>query len=123
MGYRSDVAALFYVTDKKDFPVIKLWLDENFPMDTFKENIRWFDRGMVFHETEVKWYDDYEEVKAFEAARKKFIDMFCKDEDGHEGVQGAYEFMRTGEQYDDVETDEQGAYDGLLELKREIVTP
>ncbi len=79
MGYRSDVAALFYVAQKKDFPVIKLWLDENFPMDTFKESIHWFDRGMVFHETEVKWYDDYEEVKAFEAARKKFIDMFCKD--------------------------------------------
>lgn len=121
MGYRSDVAALFYATDKKDFPVIKLWLEENFPMDTFKEYVRWFDRGMVFHETDVKWYDDYEEVKAFDAARKKFIDMFCKD--GHEGVQGAYEFMRVGESYDDVEDDYCGDYDGLLELSRAIQTP
>lgn len=121
MGYRSDVAAVFYAADKKDFPVIKLWLDENFPMDTFKENIRWFARGMVFYDDAVKWYDDYEEVKAFEAARKKFIDMFCEDNEG--AVNGAFEFMRVGEQYDDVETDEQGAYDGLLELKREIITP
>jgi hypothetical protein len=79
MGYRSDVAALFYATEEKDFPVIKLWLEENFPMDAFKENIRWFDRGMVFRDTHVKWYPDYEEVKAFDEAVSKFIEMFCKD--------------------------------------------
>ena len=121
MGYRSDVAAAFYAVDVKDFPVIKLWLQENFPKE-FEESITWFDRGMVFHETEVKWYDDYEEVKAFEAAREKFIDMFCKDE--HEGaVSGAFEFMRVGEQYDDVETDYCGDYDNLLELIRTITVP
>lgn len=120
MGYYSDVAAVFYAADEKDFPVIKLWLNENFPMDEFKENIRWIDKGMVFRDTHVKWYPDYDEVKAFDAAVENFVEMFCEDEDG---VQGAYEFMRTGESYDDIETDEQGAYDGLLELNREIVTP
>jgi hypothetical protein len=120
MGYRSDVAAAFYAVDVKDFPVIKLWLQENFPKE-FEESITWFDRGMVFHETEVKWYDDYKEVKAFEAARKKFIDMFCEDNEG--AVNGAFEFMRVGEQYEDVETDYCGDYDNLLELKREIITP
>ena len=121
MGYRSDVAALFYATEEKDFPVIKLWLDENFPMDTFRSNIKWFDRGMSFYEDNVKWYDDYEEIKAFNAAVSKFIEMFC--EDGHEGVQGAYEFMRVGEQYDDIESDCCGDYDNLLEVRREIIMP
>jgi len=121
MGYRSDVAAVFYAADKKDFPVIKLWLQESFPIEMFKNSIRWFDRGMVFHDTHVKWYPDYEEVKAFEAARKKFVDMFC--EDGDNGVVGAVEVMRVGENYDDIEYDEWGEYEGLLELNREIVTP
>jgi hypothetical protein len=121
MGYRSDVAALFYATEEKDFPVIKLWLEENFPKDTFNHAVRWFDRGMVFYEDNVKWYDTYPEIQAFDAAVSKFIDMFCKD--GHEGVQGAYEFMRVGEQYDDVETDYCGDYDNLLELSRAIQTP
>jgi hypothetical protein len=118
MGYRSDVAAVFYAKDKKDFPVVKLWLDENFPMDTFHDNIRWFDRGVVFHDTHVKWYDDYEDVKAFEAAREKFVDMFCNDLSV--GVKGAYEFMRVGENYDDIEHDGWGEYEGLLECERSI---
>ena len=118
MGYRSDVAAVFYAADKKDFSVIKLWLDENFPMDTFKENIRWFDKGMVFQDTHVKWYPDYDEVKAFNAAVEKFVEMFCED-----NALGAVEIMRVGENYDDIETDEYGDYEGLLELNREIVTP
>jgi hypothetical protein len=121
MGYRSGVAALFYATEEKDFPVIKLWLDENFPMDMFKESIRWFDRGMVFNEEDVKWYPDYDEVKAFDEAVSKFIEMFCNDLSV--GVKGAYEFMRVGENYEDIESDCCGDYDNLLELKREIILP
>ena len=122
MGYRSDVAALFYATDKKDFPVIKLWLEENFPMGTFHENIRWFDRGMVFYDDAVKWYDDYPEVQAFNEAMGKFIEMFCNDLSVGV-VKGAFEIMRVGENYDDVECDYYGDYDCLLELRREIIMP
>ena len=120
MGYRSDVAAVFYAADVKDFPVIKLWLQENFPKE-FEESITWFDRGMVFKEDSVKWYPDYPEVMEFEEAKDKFIHMFCEDNEG--AVNGAFEFMRVGEQYEDVETDYCGDYDNLLELKREIITP
>lgn len=120
MGYRSDVAAVFYVAKEKDFPVIKLWLNENFPMEAFKESLRWFDRGLVFNETGVKWYDDYEEVKAFNKVVGKFIDLFCEDDSA---TKGAFEIMKVGEDYDDVESDCYGDYDNLLELKREIVTP
>jgi hypothetical protein len=117
MGYRSDVAALFYAADKKDFPVIKLWLQENFPVEMFKNSIRWFDRGMVFEEDNVKWYPDYEDVKAFEVAREKFVDMFCIESNG---AKGAVELMRLGENYDDIEHDGWGEYEGLLECERSI---
>ena len=122
MGYRSDVAAVFYAADEKDFPVIKLWLDENFPMDTFSHAVRWFDRGMAFYEDNVKWYDDYEEVKAFNEAMGKFIEMFYNDLSVGV-VKGAFEIMRVGENYDDVECDYYGDYDNLLELSRAIQMP
>jgi len=120
MGYRSDVAAVFYATDKKNFPVIKLWLQENFPMDTFHDSIRWFDRGMVFEEYNVKWYPDYEDVKAFETAVENFVEMFCEADRETDPRIGAVEIMRVGENYDDIETDEYGAYEGLLECARSI---
>jgi hypothetical protein len=119
MGYRSDVAAVFYAADKKDFPVVKLWLQENFPVEMFKDSIRWFDRGMVFEEDNVKWYPDYEDVKAFEAARENFVEMFCEEE-GNSNVKGAVELMRVGENYDDIEHDEWGDYEGILECVRSI---
>jgi hypothetical protein len=119
MGYRSDVAAVFYATDKKNFPVVKLWLQENFPVEMFKDSIRWFDRGMVFEEGNVKWYPDYEDVKAFDAAVENFVEMFCEEE-GNNNVKGAVEVMRVGESYDDIEVDEYGDYEGLLECVRSI---
>ena len=121
MGYRSDVAALFYAEAEKDMPVIKLWLDENFPMDTFSHAVRWFDRGMAFYEDNVKWYDSYPEIQAFDEARDKFIAMFCQGVEG--AVKGAFEFLRVGENYDDVESDYVGECDYLLDLKREIKMP
>jgi hypothetical protein len=120
MGYRSDVVAAFYAVDVKDFPVIKLWLQENFPKE-FEKNITWFDRGMVFKEDSVKWYPDYPDVMEFEDAKDKFVELFCEDNEG--AVNGAFEFMRVGEQYDDVECDYGGDYDNVLELIRTITVP
>ena len=120
MGYRSDVAAVFYAADKKDFPIIKLWLQENFPVEMFKDSIRWFDRGMVFEEENVKWYPDYADVKAFETAREKFVELFCEANRETDHRVGAVEIMRVGENYDDIEYDEWGAYEGLLECVRSI---
>lgn len=116
MGYRSDVAAAFYAADKKDFPVIKLWLQENFPVDTFDNNIEWFDRGLLMQESHTKWYDDYPEVVEFNTAMKKFVDMFCK---GEESI-GACEFVRLGENYDDAETEYYGNCDYLIDVNRSI---
>lgn len=120
MGYRSNVAAVFYAVKQEDFPLIKLWLQENFPMETFNDEVRWFSKGMVFECDNVKWYDDYDDVKAFGAAANKFIEVFCTD--ANDTPQGAYEFMRIGEDYEDIAVEREGDHDWLLECNRSIGT-
>lgn len=120
MGYRSDVAAVFYVSKEEHFPVLKLWLDENFPIKEFDENIRWFDRGMVFECENVKWYDSSPDVQAFNAAQGKFIDL-CNAEVSEGTPTFNYEFIRVGEDYNDVEVEREGIdYEYLLEVVRNI---
>lgn len=122
MGYRSDVAAAFYVKDVKHLPVLKLWLDENFPVDIFHEDIYWFDKGMVLRCENVKWYDSYTDVKAFDAAVQKYLELVKSPEEGDDVPVFSYEYVRVGENYDDVET----YYDGdncqyKLGVTREII--
>lgn len=118
MGYRSDIAAAFYAAEEKDFPVIKLWLMENFPMEMFEENISWFNKGIIVKDDHVKWYSDYPEVKAFDEAVFKFTRMFCSDVEG--AAVGAYEYVRLGENYDDIETEYRGSCDYILDVQRSI---
>ena len=122
MGYRSNVAAMFYVNKVEHFPLIKLWLQENFPMGTFHDYIRWFDRGMVFEDDSVKWYEDYDDVKAFNASVYKYFGlMHMSAEDGDDPPKFCYEFIRVGENYDDVETEHCGDHcEFLLNVTRTI---
>lgn len=121
MGYRSDVAAAFYVNKPDDFPMLKLWLDENFPTSDWEQNIRWFSKGMLVECDSVKWYDGYPDVQAFEAAADKFIEL-CNNELNVEDVpKFNYEFIRIGEDYDDVDVVREGARcEYLLEVQRSI---
>lgn len=121
MGYRSDVMAAFYVANKEHFPALKLWLDENFPMETFKDSIQWFDRGMIFEEQSVKWYDDYEEVKAFDTAVRRYLRLMQNTDAGDGAPSFCYEFVRVGEDYDDIHVEHEGVDCGwLLGVHREI---
>ena len=106
MGYRSDVTATFYVKDAKHLSVLKLWLDENFPVGIFQDDILWFDKGMVLTCESVKWYDSYEDVKAFDAAVEKYLELVENSENSEEDDTPvfSYEYVRIGENYDDVET-------------------
>ena len=118
MGYQSDVAAVLYVTDKTRMPELKLWLTENFPVEEFSEDIRWFDRGIILECDDVKWYDSFPDVQKFNNAAQAFIDLFCVDNE--EVFGGAYEFMRIGEEYEDIEVIRGGNYDYFLECNRTI---
>lgn len=121
MGYRSDVAAVFYVKDAKHFPLLKLWLDENFPMDMYNEYIRWFDRGMVVEEEHVKWYSDFDDVKAFNEAVEKYSTLINMGLDNKDAPLFSYEFVRIGENDDDVEVEQEGnECEFLLRVERRI---
>ena len=121
MGYRSDVTAVFYVSKVEHFPMLKLWLTENFPMDTFHDNVRWFDRGMVLECEDVKWYESFPDVKAFEVAADKFVEL-CNAEVSEGTPTFNYEFVRIGEEYEDVEVVREGiACEYLLEVSRGVI--
>lgn len=111
MGYRSDVTAAFYVREAKHLPMLKIWLTANFPMEVFKDSIRWFDRGIVLSEENVKWYDDYDEVKAFNYAVQKYLmlmDTESKTPAPDDFPVFSYEFVRLGENYEDIVTEYEG---------------
>jgi len=117
MGYRSDVVALLYTNKPEHVPLLKLWLTANFPMKEFEDSIKWFDRGIILKEEDVKWYADYPDVQEFVKATRKFVEEFCEAKGAFDG---AYEFMRVGESDDDIESDCCGDYDYLLSLERKI---
>ncbi len=97
MGYRSDITAVFYTSSKDDWPLLKLFVDENFPKDLDKHleeeceepRKRW---GFVFRVPECKWYESYPEVQEFEEFEEKFRSM-GKCQDGT----WSFECVRVGE--------------------------
>jgi hypothetical protein len=120
MGYRSDVVAVFYTQDPNEFPSIKLFIDENIPewcrgdefMSTFVGNHDI--RGIKFTMSDVKWYPSYPDVKGFEDA----LDKFEKLSDG--GDKWMWEFVRIGEETQDVEERWGDHSHNLLHVSRTI---
>ena len=119
MGYRSDVMAVFYTYDPNEYPAIKLFIDENMPewcrgdehMSTFKkENLM----GIKFEFLDVKWYESYADVQGFEQALKKFEKL---SDGGHAWL---WEFVRLGEEVEDVDDKSSYQSDGLLHVVRSI---
>lgn len=122
MGYRSDVAMVFY-GNVSQFPKLKEWVDTNLvpvlvdqgePMPTefqiFKDEVKGFKLVWDF----VKWYEDYDDIKALEAVWNKFDEDFGS----HEQIFG--EFIRIGEENDDVEERYTNGAMGLLYVSRKI---
>jgi len=120
MGYRSDVHALFYTTIKEDMPVLKLYMDENYPKDLHDlgeiSSNRIYGYEMKYENT--KWYSDYEDVKAFTAFRTKYLALLDAQEEN--GKEWAFEFVRIGEDTEDVECEQSMASIGVLSVSRRI---
>lgn len=108
MGYRSEVAGLIYAPQelvskfKKDHADVMQLLDDEFNDGSLKYLSDEVYDFIYLHGKEWKWYDDYKEVKAWH----DLMDLAEKD-----GL--AVEFVRIGEEYDDIETDYRGASDML----------
>jgi len=118
MGYRSDVKAIIYPLGGDDnlleYDKLKLLFNTTF-QDVFtswgEDYFSWDDnhRALIFDANSVKWYDSYPEVQ-------KFI-VFLRDV---QGLGYEYEFMRIGEEDDDVETDRTGDAEGYMYVSRSI---
>jgi len=121
MGYRSDVTIVMYPKRKEDFALLKLYADETFP-DTFEvhednNRIEGF-QYLLLEIDSIKWYEGYEEVDVYTRAFSKWDTMF---EDEYEPEQGSifhYEFVRIGEDYEDIVYDRSVDSDMILGIER-----
>ena len=120
MGYRSDVHALFYTTIKEDLPVLKLYMDENYPKDLHDLEEISSNRiyGYEMKYENVKWYLGYEDVQAFTAFKTKYSALINAQEEN--GKEWAFEFVRIGEETEDVECESSMASLGVLSVSRQI---
>jgi hypothetical protein len=127
MGYRSDVTMIMYPSaDHRDkFAALKLYVDENLP-DEFKVVGEGDRRYLHCYIDGVKWYDSYEEVDTYSKLFSEWDEMFADPDDpsAKEGLQAdtifQYEFMRIGEDYEDVEYHQSYGADHVLNMSREV---
>jgi len=106
MGYRSDVTVLIYPDNDEQnaerYDTLKVLMNTTFKLtyEEFESNFEWLDRHRVlkFATESVKWYDSYPDVRGLHSMMDAIGDM--------EGYN--YEFMRVGEDYDDIEQNQRG---------------
>ena len=127
MGYRSDVTMIMYPSaDHRDkFAALKLYVDENLP-DEFKVVGEGDRRYLHCYIDGVKWYDSYEEVDTYSKLFSEWDEMFADTDDpsAKKGWQAdtifQYEFLRIGEDYEDVEYHQSYGADHVLNMSREV---
>lgn len=75
---------------------------------------------MIFSCDDVKWYESYPDVQAFESAADKFVEL-CNAEVSEGSPTYNYEFVRIGEDYDDVDVTREGiGCEYLLSVSRSV---
>jgi hypothetical protein len=118
MGYRSEVKALIYPASGDQnllqYEQLKTLMNTTFKdvLDFWKEDyFNWLPnvRVLQFSANSVKWYDSYPEVDRFTRFLAEVQEL------GYE-----YEFIRVGEDMDDIEDDSTGDAEGYLYVQRTI---
>ena len=120
MGYRSDVMAVFYTYDPNEFPAIKLFIDENIPewfrgdeyMSTFTKTDL---MGIKFHMSDVKWYPSFADIDGFERGMGVFKGLADETDS-----KWCFEFIRLGEEIEDIEERQSYGSNNLLYVSRTI---
>lgn len=134
MGYRSDVKIAFYLTHGTSdtpptkanpllpFAALKLWFDETYPVKDAKEGwgatIDYGDNYILVSYQDVKWYDGYEHPNNVSEAFEKFSAAFHSDARDH---RAQYEFVRIGEEYDDVQLEGSSYNDHRIAVERSMI--
>ena len=120
MSYYNDVQIILYsVSDKVPWAAVKVWFDENYPRSGAEEYggvVTYHPDASTVHVDyhDVRWGNGMQHVGDVMASLSKFIDAFAED-----GV--AWEFVRIGEDTDDIERDDGGLSQYRLWIRREIV--
>ena len=117
MGYRSDVTMVMYPSagHKDKFAALKLYVDENLP-DQFEVVGEGDGRYLYCYIDGVKWYDSYEEVDVYTRAFSEWHYKFTESE--NEEPVFHYEFVRIGEEYEDIVCDRSNNSYMLLNIER-----
>ena len=121
MGYRSEVAYVIRFKDKAQkeaFINIQRAKADKAINGALDDLVEVEDNMLGYHADYVKWYTDYEDVKAHETLMKDSINLFNETPDGNElpyDEQAGYKFIRLGEESDDNEDEERGNAECLYE--------
>ena len=102
MGYRSDVTIMLYPKNEKDFAAFKLYVDENLPDQFEVRGGAKGDKYLLLEFVGTKWYEGYEEVGVYTRAFSEWEVTFLDEADPHGEPIFHYEFMRIGENQEDV---------------------
>ena len=120
MGYRSEVTAIFYCHNQDDYPSMKLFVEENIG-GTFKEDITEEESNerkyIKFYLEDVKWYDSYPDVIQFNEFIEAFVELADDDESK---LTWAYEFVRFGEELNDIEVTESDGANNVMRIHRYV---
>jgi len=120
MGYRSELTAIFYCHNQDDYPSMKLFVEENIG-GAFKEDIteeEFNERKYIkFYLEDVKWYDSYPEVIQFNEFIKAFVELA---DDAESKLTWAYEFVRFGEELNDIEVTESDGANNVMRIHRYV---
>ena len=124
MGYRSDVTIMMYPKNEKDFAALKLYADETFPdkfevhyCDASSQQSEGF-RYLMLEFDSIKWYEGYESVDVYTRAFSEWDTMFRGEEEPDDEPLFHYEFVRIGEDYDDIVKDCSNLCDHILGVDR-----
>ena len=104
MGYRSDVAVVIYGDglSQEKYDLLKTLMNTTFKeaYTEFESSAKWHGhkRALEFKMEDVKWYDSYPDVRSFMNMLDKVGEL--------EGFN--YEFVRVGEETDDIEQTQRG---------------
>jgi hypothetical protein len=121
MGYRSQVESIIYgEAEKIDLFLVKHKILDSPVFEHFKDDLTVADRdstselelpqkGIILSGQDWKWYDSYSDVKAWEAL---LLDA--------EAFELNYEFVRIGEEEDDVERRQSENCDWVLHVSTSV---
>ena len=110
MGYRSEVAYVIRFKDKEMrdlFVSVQRAKADKHINEALNELVEVEDNMLGYHADHVKWYDDYEDVKAHESLMQFALDLFGEEYSDDYNSQAGYKFIRLGEETED-NIDEEG---------------